>query len=227
MSDASSFPVAGDSCHGKRVVSRRGRSAFVACYCGNRVGSNRAGRLSGYTGSSLIIPFAPGGGVDLFGRTVARMLNSEKIVTQPIQVLNKPGAGGATGIAEMVHVRKGNPYSLLGIAIHVFVTPMMPGTPYSYKHLTPIAKIFTEHQMMVVRRNRRSKASRRSKAPCARTSAASGSAARPSAPGPHDGRQVRPGRRRRSVQDHLYCLFRRRVERSDPRRSCRCRAGRP
>src|SRR5918993_267697 len=99
----------------------------------------------------LLIPFAPGGGVDLFGRTVARVLNSEKIVSRPIQVLNKPGAGGATGIAEMVLARKGNPHSLLGIATHVFITPMMAGTPYTYKHLTPIAKIFTEHQMMVLR----------------------------------------------------------------------------
>src|SRR5687767_6558912 len=63
----------------------------------------------------LLIPFAPGGGVDLFGRTVARILNSEKIVNRPIQVINKPGAGGATGIAEMVIARKDNPHSLLGI----------------------------------------------------------------------------------------------------------------
>lgn len=98
----------------------------------------------------LMIPFAPGGGVDLFGRTVARVLNDEKIVSKRIQVVNKPGAGGARGMAEMVQ-RKGDAYILLGIAIHVHTTPLTTGTKHSYKDLTPIAKLFSEYQMMVVR----------------------------------------------------------------------------
>lgn len=44
----------------------------------------------------LMVAFAPGGGVDLFGRTVAKVLVDEKIVTQRIQVFNKPGAGGGS-----------------------------------------------------------------------------------------------------------------------------------
>lgn len=98
----------------------------------------------------LMVPFAPGGGVDLFGRTVARVLNDEKIVSKRIQVVNKPGAGGARGMAEMVQ-RKGDAYILMGIAIHVHTTPLTTGTKHSYKDLTPIAKLFSEHQMMVVR----------------------------------------------------------------------------
>ncbi len=98
----------------------------------------------------LIIPFAPGGGVDQFGRTVARVLNDEKIVNKPIQVANKPGAGGANGMAEMVK-RKGDPNLLLGIATHAVVTPLMLGTPHSYKNMTPIAKIFSEYVLLVVR----------------------------------------------------------------------------
>ncbi len=98
----------------------------------------------------LIIPFAPGGGVDQFGRTVARVLNDEKIVSKPIQVVNKPGAGGATGMAEIVK-RKGDPHLLLGIATHAVVTPLMLGTPHSYKNMVPIAKIFSEYVLVVVR----------------------------------------------------------------------------
>jgi putative tricarboxylic transport membrane protein len=47
--------------------------------------------------------------------------------------------------------RKGDAYSLLGIAIHAIVTPLTLGTPYSYKDMTPIAKVFSEYEMMVVR----------------------------------------------------------------------------
>lgn len=99
----------------------------------------------------LIIPFAPGGGVDLFGRTVARVLNEEGIVDQNIQVTNMPGAGGAVGMAEMAQARPNDPYSLLGIALHVHLTPLLQGTEHSYKDLTPIAKLYTEYVMMVVR----------------------------------------------------------------------------
>ncbi len=98
----------------------------------------------------LTIPFAPGGGVDLFGRTVAQLLNEQKIVSKPIQVVNKPGAGGSLGMTLMVQ-RRGDPYNLLGIAIHAVVTPLTLGTGYSYKDMTPIAKVFSEYEMMVVR----------------------------------------------------------------------------
>ena len=98
----------------------------------------------------FIIPFAPGGGVDLFGRTVAQLLNEQKLVTKQITVVNRPGAGGSVGMQLMVQ-RKGDPYSLLGIAIHAIVTPLTLGTPYSYRDMTPIAKIFSEYEMMVVR----------------------------------------------------------------------------
>src|SRR5690349_18470227 len=98
----------------------------------------------------FVIPFAPGGGVDLFGRTVAQLLNDQKIVNRTITVVNKAGAGGSIGMALMVQ-RKGDPYSLLGIAIHAVATPLTLGTPHSYKDMTPIAKIFSEYQMMVVR----------------------------------------------------------------------------
>lgn len=98
----------------------------------------------------LTIPFAPGGGVDLFGRTVAQMLNDQKLVSKPIQVVNKPGAGGSLGMTLMVQ-RKGDPHNLLGIAIHAIVTPLTLGAGYSYKDMTPVAKVFSEYEMMVVR----------------------------------------------------------------------------
>ena len=98
----------------------------------------------------FVIPFAPGGGVDLFGRTVAQQLNGQKLVSKQITVVNRPGAGGSVGMQLMVQ-RKGDPYTLLGIAIHAIVTPLTLGTPYSYKDMTPIAKVFSEYEMMVVR----------------------------------------------------------------------------
>lgn len=140
-------------------AASRGMNAFVAAVfalaASSAVAAERAvapAGLGDYPSKNveLTIPFAPGGGVDLFGRTVAQLLNDQKLVTRPITVVNRPGAGGSIGITLMVK-KKGDPYSLLGIAIHAIVTPLTLGTPHSYRDMTPIAKLFSEYQMLVVR----------------------------------------------------------------------------
>ncbi len=125
--------------------------AAVVLFAGNRPSSAQEPQSSyPLKEIQLIVPFAPAGGMDLFGRTVARVLNNEKIVSKRIQVVNMDGASGAIGIAEMVQRRKGDSYSLMVLSIHAHVTPAMMGTPYSYKHLTPIAKLYSEDLIVVV-----------------------------------------------------------------------------
>lgn len=97
----------------------------------------------------LVLPASPGGGIDLFGREVARLLAEQGIVTQPIQVTNTPGAGGSIGIAQVVQ-RQGDEYTLFGSGLHVYLAPLTLGTPQSYKDLTPIAKLFSEYEVMLV-----------------------------------------------------------------------------
>ena len=138
----------------RRALNRiAGSTLALACPLLHAADAPKAGALpADYPNRYIefIIPFAPGGGVDLFGRTVAQLLNEQKIVSKQITVVNRPGAGGAVGMQLMVQ-RKGDAYSLLGIAIHAIVTPLTLGTPYSYKDMTAIAKVFSEYEMMVVR----------------------------------------------------------------------------
>lgn len=49
----------------------------------------------------FIVPFNPGGGADASQRLFNRY--AEDVVKQPLVVVNKPGAGGARGWAELVH----------------------------------------------------------------------------------------------------------------------------
>lgn len=138
----------------RRALARLGACGFaLACPYTTAADAPRPGALpADYPNRYIefVIPFAPGGGVDLFGRTVAQQLNGQKLVSKQITVVNRPGAGGSVGMQLMVQ-RKGDPYTLLGIAIHAIVTPLTLGTPYSYKDMTPIAKVFSEYEMMVVR----------------------------------------------------------------------------
>src|SRR5258706_15362883 len=150
MKDSNSYPHIGRR---RALAQIAGGTLALACAPLRAADVPKAGALpADYPNRyiELTIPFAPGGGVDLFGRTVAQLLQDQKIVSRPIQVVNKPGAGGSVGMQLMVQ-RKGDAYSLLGIAIHAIVTPLTLGTPYSYKDMTPIAKVFSEYEMMVVR----------------------------------------------------------------------------
>lgn len=58
----------------------------------------------------LIVPFAPGGASDVAARVLAAALS--KSLSQPVIVVNRPGAGGAVGAASVAHARADG-YTLL------------------------------------------------------------------------------------------------------------------
>lgn len=70
-----------------------------------------------------VVPFSAGGGVDLVARTVAEALSKEW--GRPINVVNKPGAGGATGAEYALKQSAADGYTVL--AINVSNTTMLAG----------------------------------------------------------------------------------------------------
>lgn len=98
---------------------------------------------------NLVIPMAPGDGVDVAGRLMAEELS--KLLKVPIVVLNKPGAGGGIG-TDFVVKAKNDGYTLL-------LTPSAPiiynrilnpsEVPYdSFKDLTPLG--LTTHTPILI-----------------------------------------------------------------------------
>jgi putative tricarboxylic transport membrane protein len=47
----------------------------------------------------MIVPYAPGGGTDIMFRTIEKIISQYKLVPQPVNIINKPGGGGAIGKA--------------------------------------------------------------------------------------------------------------------------------
>ena len=45
----------------------------------------------------LIVPFAAGGGTDTFARTVVQAIDEADLLSQPIVIINVPGASGTIG----------------------------------------------------------------------------------------------------------------------------------
>jgi len=47
----------------------------------------------------IIVPYAPGGGTDIMFRNIEKIISQYKLVPQPVNIINKPGGGGAIGKA--------------------------------------------------------------------------------------------------------------------------------
>ncbi len=98
----------------------------------------------------IIVPFAPGGNVDVTARIVAPAL--QEALGQPVVVENKPGAAGTIG-ADLVVRSPADGYTLLMGSNSTFsVAPALnPKNPYSpTKDFAPVASIAATPFILVV-----------------------------------------------------------------------------
>lgn len=98
----------------------------------------------------LVVPFSPGGGSDVMARTIAKIMEQEKILPQPLLVVNKPGGGGAIGWTYAAE-KKGDPYVIATVSSSFWTTPLTEKTPVNYKSFTPIAGIGLDDFLLLVK----------------------------------------------------------------------------
>jgi len=101
---------------------------------------------------TIINPFPPGGLADLTGRPLASAM--EKVLKQPVVMVNKPGAAGGVGM-QSVAVAKPDGYTILitvpAISTLPEVDKLLGRTPlYTRDQLAPIALINADPTIIVV-----------------------------------------------------------------------------
>ena len=102
---------------------------------------------------TMVVPFPPGGVAEIVGRPLAAVM--EKSLHQPVILINRPGAGGAVGMASVAKA-PGDGYTLLmGLSsISIFpVSDRINGKQpaYELKDFAPIALITADPTVLVVR----------------------------------------------------------------------------
>ncbi|MBI1728884.1 MAG: tripartite tricarboxylate transporter substrate binding protein [Candidatus Rokubacteria bacterium] len=102
---------------------------------------------------SLIAPFPPGGVADLTARPVAAAM--EKVLKQPVGVVNKTGAAGAVGM-QFVATSKPDGYTLLLALSSISIIPeadKLFGRPpaFTVDQFAPVALISADPTILVVR----------------------------------------------------------------------------
>ncbi len=98
---------------------------------------------------AIMAPANPGGGFDTTARLFARALTEDKIVSVPVTVTNKPGAGGTVGLGELVKNSKGDPYSLILTGRVTLGSQITGKTEAKLSQVTPIARLMAESEVIV------------------------------------------------------------------------------
>jgi len=100
----------------------------------------------------IMAPAAPGGGWDQTARAMQTALQDEKI-SNSVQVVNVPGAGGTIGLAQFVNQAKGDPSQLI-VGGYVMVGAILTNSsPVTLEQVTPIARLTGEYEVIVVPAN--------------------------------------------------------------------------
>jgi len=123
--------------------------ALILSMC---IGFSASGQGAVYPSRPLeiVAPANPGGGWDAMARTINRVLEIEKLYPQPVSVLNKPGGGGAVGMA-YISMKKGDDYELVVYSPPLIINTINKTFPQSYTTLTPLAKLITDYQVFIVK----------------------------------------------------------------------------
>jgi tripartite-type tricarboxylate transporter receptor subunit TctC len=97
----------------------------------------------------LVVPYPPGGGLDLFARPLAH--KASELLGQPVVVENKPGATGTIGAAHVAQ-SAADGYTLLLAAASQYLQPLVSkNVPFdNAKDFTPIISAVNYHNVMVV-----------------------------------------------------------------------------
>jgi putative tricarboxylic transport membrane protein len=88
----------------------------------------------------FVIPAGTGGGADQMARLIAGLAEKHKLSPRPIIVVNKSGGAGAEGFLH-VKSKKGDAHTIIITLSNLFTTPLHTGVPFSWRDLTPIARL--------------------------------------------------------------------------------------
>jgi tripartite-type tricarboxylate transporter receptor subunit TctC len=95
------------------------------------------------------IPAGTGGGADIMARFLAPLFQKNKITSQPWIVVNRSGGAGAEGFLYMKG-KAGDPNAVIITLSNLFTTPLATGVPFSWKDMTPIARLALDYFVLWV-----------------------------------------------------------------------------
>ena len=99
---------------------------------------------------SMVVPFGPGGSTDLIARALAQEMS--KTLGQQVVVLNKAGAGGAIGAAEVAGARPdGHTIGMMAVG-PLTTQPALRKLSYTPASFDMVCRVYSNPQVLLVRK---------------------------------------------------------------------------
>jgi putative tricarboxylic transport membrane protein len=98
----------------------------------------------------FMAPGSVGGGYDQTARILGKALIEAEAV-KSITFENKGGAGGTLGLAQFANSTKGDPNALIVVGANMVTSEEQNKPQITMKDVTPIARLFTEYNVLAVR----------------------------------------------------------------------------
>lgn len=98
----------------------------------------------------FMVPGPTGGGYDQTARILGKALIEAK-AAKAVTFENKGGAGGTLGLAQFANSTKGDPNALLIVGAVMVGAVAQNKPPITLEHVTPIARLFNEYNVIAVR----------------------------------------------------------------------------
>jgi putative tricarboxylic transport membrane protein len=122
------------------------RVLLAGLVIGATMGAAHAWEVTGPV--EIVVAAGPGGGNDKTARLIAKVLYEKGLVSAPIVVINKPGAGGVIA-QKYLNSREGNGHYLMVTNPAIITNPITGIGDVSYKEVTPLAQLFTEYVVLL------------------------------------------------------------------------------
>jgi putative tricarboxylic transport membrane protein len=89
---------------------------------------------------TFVVPAGTGGGADQMAREIQGVGQKNKLLSQPIVVVNEGGGAGAQGFLDVKNA-KGDPHKIIITLSNLFTTPLATAVPFKWTDLTPVAML--------------------------------------------------------------------------------------
>ncbi|HZF36092.1 MAG TPA: tripartite tricarboxylate transporter substrate binding protein [Candidatus Angelobacter sp.] len=97
----------------------------------------------------IVVPSAPGGGLDLAGRTLQGVVEQDQLSSKPMTVLNRPGGSGTVGIA-YINSHEGDGHYAVVQALPLITNRLTGQSEIGLDDVTPLAQLLTEQVIFSV-----------------------------------------------------------------------------
>lgn len=134
------------------MKKRFARCTFIALLCGAVVwiAPVHAQHWMPSRPVAFVVGSAAGGGIDLTARLLQRMWEQSQIVKPPVVVINKPGAGN-TVAWKYLNERGGDGHAIAVGTANLASNPVMGKDLLGYRDVTPLALLFDDYFILMVR----------------------------------------------------------------------------